>query len=201
MGFWDLSDGDSAAKTGQEYEVPGGNMEPIPEGSSVLAVIDEAKWETKQSGEDYISLRWSVLSPDEFKNRKVFHKLWVTDLDPMAKDEKKGIAKRDKARRMLAAVDANAGGKLIAQEGMPTNDSLTLHLCNKPMIITLMVYSISDARGTATGNWVCGVAPKAKGIDVKPAKPVTPQRRDDDGFGTTPAGLSSRDEDLDSIPF
>ena len=43
MGFWNLSDGDNAAKTGTEYEIPGGNIDPIPAGSSVLAMIDEAK--------------------------------------------------------------------------------------------------------------------------------------------------------------
>ena len=43
MGFWNLSDGEDAAKTGAEYEIPGGNMDPIPAGSSVLAMIDEAK--------------------------------------------------------------------------------------------------------------------------------------------------------------
>ena len=66
MSFWDLSDNSSAANTGTEYEVPGGNMEPIPEGSSVLAACDEAKWDRKATGEEYISLRWSVLSPDEY---------------------------------------------------------------------------------------------------------------------------------------
>lgn len=198
MAFWDLSTGESAASTGTEYEVPGGNMEPIPEGSSLLAMIDEAKWEKKTTGEDYISLRWTVLSPDEYKNRKVFHKLWVTDLDPQAKDEAKGVAKRDKARRMLAAIDANAGGKLTAQSGLPTNDSLMLHLCNKPMIVTLMTYSITDGRGTATGNWVCAVAPKTKGIDIKAVKPTT-ARRQDDGFGSAARGKPA---DLDdSIPF
>lgn len=201
MGFWDLSDNSSATTTGTEYEVPGGNMEPIPEGSSVLAMIDEAKWEMKQTGEKFISLRWTVLSPDEYKNRKVFHKLWVTDLDPSAKDEAKGIAKRDKARKMLAAIDANAGGKLTAQSGAPTDDSLTLHLCNKPMIVTLMVWEINNSRdgSTATGNWVSAVAPKAKGIDVKPPKAKAAARQND-GFGGSSGGGSSRQDD-EEIPF
>lgn len=202
MGFWDLSDNSSAANTGTEYEVPGGNMEPIPEGSSVLAMIDEAKWEMKQTGEKFISLRWSVLSPDEYKNRKVFHKLWVTDLDPSAKDEAKGIAKRDKARKMLAAIDANAGGKLTAQSGAPTDDSLTLHLCNKPMIITLMVWEINNSRdgSTASGNWVSAVAPKSKGIDVKPPKAKAAPRQND-GFGMSSGGGGSSRQDDDEIPF
>jgi hypothetical protein len=174
MSFWDLSDNSSAANTGTEYEVPGGNMEPIPDGSSVLAMADEVKWERKTTGEEYISLRWSIVSPDEYKNRKIFHKLWVTDFDPevLKKGEEKAIPKRDKARKMLAAIDANAGGKLTAKSGKPTDDDLAMALLNKPMIITLMIWSVRDSQsgGTVEGNWVSAVAPKTKGIDVRPAK-------------------------------
>jgi hypothetical protein len=194
MSFWDLSDNSSAANTGTEYEVPGGNMDPIPEGSSVLAMADEVKWERKTTGEEYISLRWSIVSPDEYKNRKIFHKLWVTDLDPSAKDEAKGIAKRDKARKMLAAIDANAGGKLTAKSGKPTDDDLAMALLNKPMIITLMIWSVQDRQtgGTVEGNWVSAVAPKTKGIDVRPAKARPAQS----GGGASRGAL-----DDDSIPF
>jgi len=200
MSFWDLSDGGSAKDTGTGYEIPVGNMEPIPAGSSVLAAPDEVKWETKTTGERFISLRWSVLSPEEYKNRKVFHKLWVTDLDPGSKDEAKGIAKRDKAKRMLAAIDANAGGKLSKLDRLPTDDDLALALIGKPMIATLQVWEINGSNGTATGNWVCAVAPKSAGIDVKPpsAKPKAAPR--DDGFGS--AARSPRPADLDDeIPF
>lgn len=172
--FWNLSDGGTAADTGTDYEVPGGgNFDPIPDGSSVLAMIDEAKWDEKNEAE-YISLRWTVLSPDEYKNRKVFQKLWVTDDDPSAKDREKAAKKRDKARRMLAAVDANAGGKLTAKPGKPTDESLTACLTNKPMIIRLAVWEQDDNRNPGEkvqGNWVQAVAPKSKGIDVKAASP------------------------------
>ena len=204
MGFWDLSDNQSATDTGTEYEVPGGNLDPIPDGSSVLAMIDEAKWEKKKNGADeveFITLRWTVISPDEYKNRKVFQKVWATDLDPSAKDEAKGIAKRDKARRMLAAIDANAGGKLTAQSGKPTNDSLTLHLCNKPMIITCMVWDVNDRTtgGKIFGNWVSAVAPKAKGVNVKPAKPLPTGDGGDFGGGGSARGSSAMMDD--EIPF
>ena len=171
--FWNLSDGGTAADTGTDYEVPGGgNFDPIPDGSSVLAMIDEAKWDEKNEAE-YISLRWTVLSPDEYKNRKVFQKLWVTDDDPSAKDREKAAKKRDKARRMLAAIDANAGGKLTAKPGKPTDESLTACLTNKPMIIRLAEWEVKDAQSgdMIRGNWVQAVAPKSKGIDVKAASP------------------------------
>jgi len=202
MSFWDLSTGESAKETGTEYEIPGGNMEPIPEGSSVLASADEVKWVTTSTGERYISLRWSVLGPEEYKNRKVFHKLWVTDLDPGTKDEAKGIAKRDKARRMLAAIDANAGGKLAQNPGEPNDDALGMALLNKPMIVTVQVWQVQDRQtgGTVEGNWVCAVNPKSKGVDVKPAKAraAATGGRVDDNFNTT--RQRAMDDD-DSIPF
>ena len=194
MSFWDLSDGASAATTGTEYEIEGGNMAPIPAESSVLAMPDEAKWDRKDTGERYISLRWTVLSPDEYKNRKIFHKLWVTDLDPQAKDNAKAIAKRDKARKMLAAIDANAGGKLAMKAGEPTDDDLAMALLNKPMIVKVMIWSMPDTRngGFMEGNWVAAVSPKAKGIDVKPATARPAQASQ---------GGSKRADLDDEIPF
>lgn len=205
MSFWDLSDGDSAKNVGTEYEVPTGNMEPIPAGSSVLAMIDDIKWEMKQTGEEFISARWTVLAPEEYKNRKVFHKLWVMDLDPSAKDEATGMKKRDKARKMLAAIDANAGGKLTAKPGRPTNDDL-LHLTNKPMVCTMMTWSMPDTRngGMMHGNWVSAVASKGnKDIHVADAKPLptgsaAPAARDDFGAG---GGYSKPAMVDDDIPF
>lgn len=197
--FWDLSDGSNAADSKQtEYEIPGGgNMDPIPDGSSVLAMIDEAKWDSKDDAE-YVSLRWTVLSPDEYKNRKVFQKLWVTDDDPKAEDADKAAKKRDKARRMLAAIDANAGGKLTSKGGKPTDETLTGCLTNKPMIIRVAIWSVKsrETGEDITGNWVQAVAPKSAGIDVKepaPKKASAPSQSG--GYG---AGGSALD---DEIPF
>jgi len=190
--FWDLSDGGNAKDTGTEYEIPGGNMDPIPDDSSVLAMIDEAKWEDK-NGARYVSLRWSVISPDEFKNRKVFQKLWVTDDDPMANDSNKAAKKRDKARRMLAVIDANAGGKLVKLSGMPDDDNLTANLANKPMVIKVKIWSMPDREQPGeviSGNWICAVAPKTGGIDVKAAKPVK-----------APARVTNSQDIDDHIPF
>jgi hypothetical protein len=207
MGFWDLSDGETAANTGTEYEVPSGNIEPIPAGSSVLAMIDECKWEMKPTGEEFISARWTVLAPEEYKNRKVFHKLWVLDMDPSAKDEASGIKKRDKARKMLAAIDANAGGKLTAKPGRPTNDDL-LSLTNKPMVASMMIWSMPDTRngGMMHGNWVSAVASKgSKDIHVAEAKPLpsggpaASGSRDD--FGSKPGGGYRAPVTDDEIPF
>ena len=193
-GFWNLSDGEDAAKTGAEYEIPGGNMDPIPAGSSVLAMIDEAKWDhTQNDAEEYISLRWTVLAPEEYKNRKVFHKLWVTDHDPNAKDHAKAIAKTDKARKMLAAIDANAGGKLTAKDARPSDDDLARALQDRPMVITLMTWESNTGGGG--GNWVSAVAPKNKPLKIGDKAPAKAK-----AIGSSGGGYS-RQDDTDEIPF
>ena len=195
MGFWNLSDGEDAAKTGAEYEIPGGNMDPIPAGSSVLAMIDEAKWDhTQNDAEEYISLRWTVLAPDEFKNRKVFQKLWVTDHDPNAKDHAKAIAKTDKARKMLAAIDANAGGRLTAKDARPSDDDLARALQDRPMVITLGVWE-SNQPGGSGGNWVMAVAPKNKALKIGDKAPAKKS-------GGNPLDFNRRGPEVDDeIPF
>ena len=195
MGFWNLSDGEDAAKTGAEYEIPGGNMDPIPAGSSVLAMIDEAKWDhTQNDAEEYISLRWTVLAPEEYKNRKVFHKLWVTDHDPNAKDHAKAVAKTDKARKMLAAIDANAGGKLTAKDAKPSNDDLARALQDRPMVITLMVWESNTGGGG--GNWVMAVAPKNKELKIGDKAPAKARPASQGSAGGAYAGGMD-----DEIPF
>jgi hypothetical protein len=164
--FWNLSDGeDASASTNGEFDAGGGNMEPIPPETSVLAAIDEAKWDKDQQGNRFISLRWNVLAPEEFDNRKVFQKLWVLDADPRAKADKVA-AKRDKAKRMLAAIDTNAGGKLLAKPVMPTDEAMTLHLTNKPMVVKVMLWSMRDSMTgeMMRGNWIGAVSPKSSAV-------------------------------------
>ena len=195
MSFWDLSDGETAATGEKEYEQATGNLDPIPDGSSVMAIIDEAKWsETRDRDAEFISLRWSVMEPAEFANRKVFQKLWVTDDDPNTSDAAKMEKKRDKAKRMLAAIDANCGGKLAKKAARPTDDDLALALTNKPMVIKCMVWEMKGTDGTMnSGNWIAAVAPRTKGIDVKAAKAPAAK---------SSSTASSFADDLDSdIPF
>ena len=156
--FWNFEQ----SSTG-EFEMGGGDIAPIPAETSCLAAIDEAKWDEKD-GARYISLRWNVLQPAEYKNRKVFQKLWVADADPMAKDVEK---KRDKAKRMLAAIDQNAGGKLRAAGVEPTETSLGIALINKPMVIKVMQWKIESNGETKTGNWIGAVSAKKGAAPVK----------------------------------
>ena len=155
MSFWELSEGN--LKKDGLFEVGGGDIEPIPANTSCLATIDEAKWSTDRENNSFISLRWSVLQPAEYKNRKVWQKLWVTDDDPRTSNPAK---KRDKAKQMLAAIDVNAGGKLMAAAEAPTDESLGACLTNKPMVIKIMQYKRKDEE---TGevrviNWIGAVS-------------------------------------------
>jgi len=172
MSFWDTSDGGTAADTGTEFEVPSSNLEPIPDGSSLLAMIEEAKWAIKDLAQ-VLEIRWSIVAPNEYKNRKIFQKLWVTDDDPNAKDADKAAKKRDKARRMLAAIDANAGGQLL-KAGQPTDETLALNLVGKPMVIKCMTWSMPDRERPGEvieGNWIAAVGPASKPQHIAEAKP------------------------------
>lgn len=205
MGFWDLSDGESAKDTGTEYEVPGGNMDPIPNNSDVLAVIEDVKWAKKQGGDErYIEARWSVQAPEGYANRKIFHKLWVDDLDPMAKSEEKAKAKRDKARRMLASIDANCGGKLMQSADAPTDESLALALCNKPMVIKVMLWEMPDRERHGEmirGNWVSAVKPKDAPLNIGEALPPKPKPQSSGGYGgSAGGGFGGLDDDIPFAP-
>ena len=153
------------------FEIGGGNLDPLPEGTTVLAMADEAKWDEYQ-GDSYISIRWSVLKPDQHKNRKIFQKLKVLESDQK---------KAEKARRMLAAIDMNAsGGRLIATGEKPTDQAMAQHLCLKPMYIKLGVWDMNDKRG----NWVMAVAPRDAAASTPapaaPAKTMSSAAADDD---------------------
>jgi hypothetical protein len=169
MSFWNL---ENLPENG-EFETGGGDIKPIPADTQCIAAIDEAKWDHDRDGHEYISLRWSILQPTEYNNRKVYQKLWVKDADPKAKDPAK---KREKAIRMLTAIDFNAGGKLRAGGEEPTDEAMTLHLCGKPMIIKVMEWKMDDpvTGEVKVGNWVGAVSPKHnKPIVTKPVtKPI-----------------------------
>jgi hypothetical protein len=203
MSFWDLSDGQTAVDTPKDYEAAGGGsdgFEPIPEKSSVLAIIDQAKW-TENDGAKYIELRWTIMGPDEFKNRKVFHKVWVTDLEPRTlkdKGEAKAIGKRDNARRMLAGIDAIAGGNLTRTGVDPTEETMMMHIANRPMVITLEVATFTRQNGEPGAvNWVRRVQTADSTVQIsseplpKTSAPSTPS-----GGGGYGGGLSDSD-----IPF
>ena len=160
MTFWTQSTGKSATENVQAsgtYDA-GGNSDPLPDNSSVLAFIEVAAWKRgrEQDGSpEFLNIQWRVQEPESVARRVVFQKLWVTDDDPNAKD---AAAKRDKALAMLAKIDAIAGGKLAKIEGKPTNDQLAIALQTKAAVLKLGVWEM----GTAAGNWVKAISPKGE---------------------------------------
>lgn len=179
MSFFSLSDG-SSAQTDGTMDMGGGEIAPIPKNTNVLAAITESKIDEYQ-GERYINNAWTILQPAEYKNRKIFQKIRVFDTDS---------AKKDKAIRMLAAIDANCGGKLVKSGKEPTDQLLTQALINRPMVCNLQVWEIYENQkeveeaakkgisiekiGEKSGNWIKAVAPRKQAAqeEAKPAEKV-----------------------------
>ena len=156
--FFSLSDGTSAANTTGSAELST-DILPIAENTNVMAVCDQAKWDEYDNTE-YISLRWSILKPGEYENRKIFQKVKVFD-------EKSA----DKHKKMLAAIDMNAGGKLVALGRAPTDEDLEVALTNRIMTLKLGEWEINGKQG----NWVKAVSPK----DSAPTPSATPKTDND----------------------
>lgn len=178
MSIFKLSTG-KQAETNGSFEM-GGSSDPIPEGTKLKAAITEVKWAEYQ-GERYINARWDVLD-GEYKKRVIFQKIKVFEAD-----EKKA----DKARTMLAAIDANCGGKLQALEGEPTDMDLMKYLTNKPMLIRVGVWDLNGNKG----NWVQMVSSASGAPASTPAaaKPKSAPKKEE-----APADDSNSDGD---IPF
>lgn len=162
MSIFKLSNGTTAAST-TNFEI-GGGSEPIPEGTKVRACVTEAGWKEYQ-GDRYVNLRWDVVD-GEYKKRVIFHKIKVFESDP---------AKADRQRQMLAAIDANCGGKLAAIDGEPTDIDFLKALTNKPMVIRLGVWDMNGKQG----NWVQAVE-SASGAKVAAKQKPSQVKEDDD---------------------
>jgi len=194
--FWDdIEDDDDDGS----FEMPGGSFDPIPNNTAVLAFIDEAKWDSDYNKNEYLSLRWSVLAPDAYKNRKIFQKLWLTDDDPRANDPEK---KRKNAKAMFKAININTGKGLSAANGMPGNEDLQRALENKPMDIRSMLWEIKDDKtgDMIRGNWVSSVGPKGSlGVtDAAAAAPPPSYNRNRPKGSSRPPVSDPLDDD---IPF
>lgn len=157
MGFFTTTDGKDI-QSEKQYEQPSGEIKPIPSGAQLVALIEEIGIsETDRIGR-FISIKWNVVN-GEYKGRKIFQKVKVFgDLGAPEDKESKVI---DKAKAMLAAIDANAGGKLFEKNEEPTDITLMKHLANKIMTITVRIWEMEVEGEKKSGNWVSAVAPKA----------------------------------------
>lgn len=174
MSFWNLSDNTAANQgvTGA-FETGGGDMEPIPSNTQLPAMIEEASWDEYQ-GNRFIKIKWKVMD-GEYKKRVIYHKIHIFG-NPTAKDVQ---ANSDKAKRMLAAIDANAGGQLMQIQAEPTDMDLAKCLSNKMMTIMVQVWEMDTDNGKKSGNWVSAVAPRSQ-IQQQAAQPAAPQASDVD---------------------
>jgi hypothetical protein len=187
--FWEMSDGKSATETGVSFEIEG-NMEPIPNNTGCIGVIEEVKWSMYET-DNYINQKWRILRPEAYANRVVFQKIYP--LGKAGKDE----AYSDRQKRMFAAIDANAGGKLSKLESIPTDEDLMSALAGKMMAIKVMKWTISAKDSSngeeRSGNWISAVAP-AKG-GAKPAAQVQAKK------AAAPVVPPHSDSFEDDIPF
>ena len=159
MSFFNLSDNSTVEVTGSFSSQEA--MKPIPAKTQVKACVEDVKWD-EYEGDEYINITWVVID-GEYKNRKIFQKVRVKDSD---------TKKRDKALRMLAAIDANAKGGLVSSGREPTNADLQSAMIQKPMLIMLKVWEMNDN----AGNWVSAVAP------LNAPVPATSESSDDEFF-------------------
>lgn len=179
-GFWDVEGEKIEGQKNIEVEGGSSNGLPIPAGTQVKIAIDDAKWETSDRDGTFINLKYKVLAPACYKGRVVFHKLHVRCHEFKSAPnnanltEEKLKAKRAKALRMLATIDANSGGKLLATPSAPDDAKLQQCLVGKTMAMGLEVYEFDSKDGQKIenpadylrGNWVKSVAPKEEFKDM-----------------------------------
>lgn len=182
MSFWQTSDGKTAQSNEGKFEMGGGDIAPIADGTSVLAIAEEAK-NNEYNGKQFINVKWRISKPAEYANRVIFQKIQAYESDQ---------AKADKAKRMLAAIASNAGGGLFSameqrKETMPSDMSLA-QLCNRPMVLKLGVWELDDK--SKSGNWVQAVSPAKATSQAVPEKPKP-----------APATAPAADSFDDDIPF
>ena len=191
--WWSDSSGEDVTENVEkEYDAGGGSFDIIPEKTRALAAISSAAWSKDNDGNRYVNIQWSITKPEAYANRRVFQKIWCGDDDPRAKDPAK---KRDKALRMLATIDANAGGKLAKNGKEPDDDDLALALTNKILGITIMVWEMDGKEG----NWISGVAGKS-GFECTVPPKAAP--KPSTGNGGPQTRRTADDDDLDrDVPF
>ena len=154
-GFWDLSD-NTQVEAKEEYVAPsGGGDYFFPHNSKINGIIDEMKWDSFNGGEEFIKYRISVVGPKtdadgvKIENRKLFLKLWINGDEKNANGNADKVKKKaDNAKRMLASMDANAGGKLMKLGRKPTDEDLAACMLMSPMQFSIGHYEFYEQDGS-----------------------------------------------------
>jgi hypothetical protein len=184
MSFWQKQDG-SAIESTTTFEAGGGDIQPIPDNTALVGAIEEAKW-SEYDGESYINLKWRVMRPAEFANRVIFQKVKVFNA-------KQG----DNAKRMLAAIDANAGGKLAKLKEAPEDMDLMTALVGKAMAIKVKIWDMNGK----TGNWISAVAPTKQQAPQAQTQAPTRTTPPQNAHNQAKSNAYQAQDDDDEIPF
>lgn len=182
MGFFTLSTGEKANKDGNTTFENGGNYDPMPDNTTVVAAISKISWAapTEYYPVDCIKAEWDVLEPAAYAGRKFKQAIKICDT-------KAEIS--DKAKTMLSVMDSITGGKIMAEISRtnmdPDDNILALALINRPMTLTLGLFTPKETDKSPM-NWVKKVAPRVRGgvaqvattnKDTPPAPVETPAQR------------------------
>ncbi len=134
--------GEMPESTGDYEQKGGGNV--IPEGTRVLASVEEIKTQTFDgSDHESLNLKWRVEEPEEYNNRVFFQTININGSCQLSQyyDESKQEKKIKDAFRMLSAIDKNAGGNISKLMRKPTDDELTQYIVAAKMWVNLGVYN------------------------------------------------------------
>jgi hypothetical protein len=167
MSFFKTSDGEKI-QAEKSFDASGGYGEPIPDNVNVLACVDKIEWRSYE-GVESISVQWGIVQPKEYANRKVFQNLKVNDAEPK---------KKDKALRMLAAIDAMHGGKLMALNAAPNDEQMAAALLNKLSVLKIGAFDIEGKKG----NYVKAVAERKAVGSADEVKSPAPRTAKSDSF-------------------
>lgn len=151
------------------FEAAINDFAPIPKGTVVKVIAEEAAWKQFEPNPEFIEIKWTI-TEGEYKNRKIFQKIKTQENDP---------EKAKKAMLMLGAIDHNCGGKLRNCTAKPTDQELTNALTFKPMYLKLDVWKITTETGEEkTGNWVSSVSSTAGTQQSTQAAPADVEKDD-----------------------
>lgn len=134
--------GEMPESTG-DYEQKGGGS-VIPEGTRVLATVEEIKTQTFDgSSHESLNLKWRVEEPEEYNNRVFYQTIKINGSDPLSQyyNKDKQDAQIKDAFRMLSAIDKNAGGNISKLMRKPTDAELTKYIVGAKMWVHMGVYN------------------------------------------------------------
>lgn len=211
MSFWNFETVNEKPEQETVVSQGGGDL-VFPDGTWMTVSLDEAKWNQFQGGEKHISLRATILAPEEYEgvkiaNRKLFAKLWIVDGNKEQKKDKSDAYKK-KHQTILATIDAHTGKNLIKkamkandQDWQPSDEDLAACLTNKPFAWRVATMKMQDGKMI---NFLSGVGapsrqPEITGKLQTQERDATPGARGG-SVNTATNGTARYDVD-DEIPF